>query len=115
MSNRNIIDEMTSDFLEKGQKVLLHDLYCAIGEGEKSPLNGINTLTSNHSRIVTDLMEIIKAQTMKGNIEAESTNDVIKLLKSGKINIDEAFKLMAMKRLQFEIEVLPQMMIDIDE
>ena len=109
MTPNERIARMTTSFLEEAEQVLLYDLQLATGKPVSLRRSEIST--QSHDRIIKDVMDLIKAHALTRKIEVQTTHDVLKLLKTGKVTIGEALQLMGILREKFNIEELPKKLL----
>ena len=105
-------EELRIEFLENSKDVLDKVFYLLSGEDDAviNPWEreAINVLYPTIHSIITNASDLKK-------IDAQTTKAIIYALSKGKITADEALKLMSMKKVQFEVEELPELMKQVQD
>jgi len=102
MDDKKTMNDVLDHLISTSAKIL--DYRCGLAMGEDPP-DGSELYNKEEQLRILDLIKPILRQTKQTQqLEARSAQDVIDLLKSGKITIEDAHLLMGLIKLKVDME-----------
>lgn len=112
---REMLGESRKLFVEAGSLILQQRIYEATGgEACAKPLDNAKCDADLHDDILKEFIPMITSHKVD-ELTAESTADVISMLKRGDISISEAKDLMSMLSIQSDIEDIKQLLAKVQQ
>ena len=102
MGKKVHVDEIVDRLVEVAQQILEYKIGVAMGE---DPPEGHGKYNKEFQEYIVDFIKpMIKKSQQSREIEAQSTNDIIKMLSAGQISITQAVELISLLKDKLKVE-----------
>lgn len=98
------ISDIVDTVVDGAYEIMQFRLLLALGKHEELPENYINYDMDEQNKILELVKPLLATATQTRKVEAETARGVVSLIAKGKIDFNEAIKLMNMVKIKVDIE-----------